>query len=57
MKTVGRCALAASRDSKARFKFQLISITDLSPDMEIIGWSGGAGRHVGIEISADVTEK
>ena len=35
----------------------LISITDLSPDMEIIGWSGGAGRHVGIEISADVTEK
>ena len=22
----------------------LISITDLSPDMEIIGWSGGAGR-------------
>jgi len=35
----------------------LISITDLSNDMEIIGWSGGAGRHVGIEITADVTEK
>ncbi len=35
----------------------LISITDLSPDMEIIGWSGGAGRHVGIEITAEVTEK
>ncbi len=35
----------------------LISITDLSSDMKIIGWSGGAGRHVGIEISADVTEK
>ena len=35
----------------------LISITDLSPDMKIIGWSGGAGRHLGIEITADVTEK
>jgi len=35
----------------------LISITDLSSDMEIIGWSGGAGRHVGIEITAEVTEK
>ena len=35
----------------------LISITDLSPDMEIFGWSGGAGRHVGIEITAEVTEK
>ena len=35
----------------------LISITDLTPSMEIIGWSGGTGRHVGMEITSVVKEK
>lgn len=34
----------------------LISITELKPGMELLGWSGGAGRHIGQEISAKVRE-
>lgn len=35
----------------------LISITELKPNMSIMGWSGGTGRHVGMNISAEVKEK
>ena len=35
----------------------LISVTDITPNMEIIGWSGGTGRHVGMEITSVVKEK
>ena len=35
----------------------LISITELKPNMSIMGWSGGTGRHVGVNISAKVKEK
>ena len=34
----------------------LISITELKPNMSIMGWSGGTGRHVGMNISAEVKE-
>ena len=34
----------------------LISITELKPGMELLGWSGGVGRHIGQEISAKVRE-
>lgn len=34
----------------------LISITELKPGMELLGWSGVAGRHIGQEISAKVRE-
>ncbi|HIF46062.1 MAG TPA: 3-dehydroquinate synthase II [Candidatus Poseidoniales archaeon] len=37
--------------------FHTISITSLKPGMELIGWSGGKGRHIGVQISAEVTEK
>lgn len=38
-------------------KSGLVSITELKPGMRILGRSGGAGRHVGQEINADVEEK
>ncbi len=36
---------------------KLISVTELKPGMKIMGWTGGAGRHVGRIISADVKER
>jgi len=35
---------------------KLVSITELEPGTMLLGWAGGAGRHVGQEISADVKE-
>ena len=35
----------------------LISITELTPGIKLLGWSGGIGRHVGQQISAKVEEK
>lgn len=36
---------------------QLISITELVKETKLLGWTGGVGRHIGIPISAEVTEK
>ncbi|MBT3657922.1 MAG: 3-dehydroquinate synthase II [Euryarchaeota archaeon] len=36
---------------------QLISITELVKETILLGWNGGVGRHIGIPISAEVTEK
>ena len=35
----------------------LVSVTELVPGMKLLGWNGGAGRHVGQTISAEVDEK
>ena len=35
----------------------LVSVTELVPGMKLLGWSGGAGRHVGRTISAEVDER
>ncbi len=35
----------------------LVSITQLVKGTNLIGWHGGMGRHIGIPISAEVTEK
>ena len=35
----------------------LVSITELVVGTSLIGWSGGVGRHIGLPISAEVTEK
>lgn len=34
----------------------IVSITDLVKGTSLLGWSGGVGRHIGIPISAEVTE-
>tara|TARA_B100000214_G_scaffold28514_1_gene18562 strand:- start:126 stop:1100 length:975 start_codon:yes stop_codon:yes gene_type:complete len=36
---------------------ELVSVTELVPGMKLLGWNGGAGRHVGRTISAEVDEK
>ncbi|MBG46561.1 MAG: 3-dehydroquinate synthase II [Euryarchaeota archaeon] len=36
---------------------ELVSITELVPGTLLLGWTGGAGRHVGQTISAEVEEK
>ncbi len=36
---------------------ELVSVTELVPGMQLLGWNGGAGRHVGQTISAKVEEK
>ena len=36
---------------------ELVSITELVEGTILLGWSGGAGRHIGIPISAEVTER
>ncbi|MDC0556842.1 3-dehydroquinate synthase II [Candidatus Poseidoniaceae archaeon] len=36
---------------------QLISITELVKETILLGWTGGVGRHIGIPISAEVSEK
>ena len=36
---------------------QTISITSLKTGMKVMGWSGGKGRHIGVPISAEVTER
>ena len=36
---------------------KLVSITELDVGTILLGWSGGGGRHIGIPISAEVTEK
>lgn len=36
---------------------KLVSITELEPGATLLGWTGGAGRHVGQAISADVKEQ
>ena len=36
---------------------QLVSITELVKDTILLGWTGGVGRHIGVPISAKVTEK
>ena len=35
----------------------LVSVTELVPGMKLLGWNGGAGRHVGQTISAKVDER
>ena len=35
----------------------LVSVTELVPGMKLLGWNGGAGRHVGQTISAEVDER
>ena len=35
----------------------LVSVTELVPGMKLLSWNGGAGRHVGQTISAEVDEK
>lgn len=35
----------------------LVSVTELVPGMKLLGWNGGAGRHVGQTISAEVEER
>ena len=35
----------------------LVSLTELVPGMKLLGWNGGAGRHVGQTISAEVDER
>jgi len=36
---------------------ELVSITELVPGTLLLGWTGGAGRHVGQTISAEVEER
>ena len=36
---------------------ELVSVTELVPGMKLLGWNGGAGRHVGQTISAEVDER
>ncbi|MGB1548771.1 MAG: 3-dehydroquinate synthase II [Candidatus Poseidoniaceae archaeon] len=36
---------------------RLVSVTELVPGMKLLGWNGGAGRHVGQTISAEVDER
>lgn len=36
---------------------ELVSITELVPGTLLLGWAGGAGRHVGQPISAEVEER
>ncbi|MCH2647446.1 MAG: 3-dehydroquinate synthase II [Candidatus Poseidoniaceae archaeon] len=36
---------------------ELVSITELVPGTLLLGWAGGAGRHVGQTISAEVEER
>tara|TARA_B110000444_G_scaffold13537_1_gene11632 strand:- start:45042 stop:46016 length:975 start_codon:yes stop_codon:yes gene_type:complete len=36
---------------------KLVSITELVEGTILLGWSGGGGRHIGIPISAEVTER
>ena len=36
---------------------ELVSVTELVEGTILLGWSGGAGRHIGIPISAEVTER
>ena len=36
---------------------ELVSITELVPGTLLLGWTGGAGRHVGQPISAEVEER
>ena len=36
---------------------ELVSITELVEGTTLLGWSGGGGRHIGIPISAEVTER
>ena len=35
----------------------LVSVTELVPGVKLLGWNGGAGRHVGQTISAEVDER
>ena len=35
----------------------LVSVTELVSGMKLLGWNGGAGRHVGQTISAEVDER
>ena len=35
----------------------LVSVTELVPGMKLLGWNGGAGRHVGQTISSEVDER
>ena len=35
----------------------IVSVTELVPGMKLLGWNGGAGRHVGLTISAEVDER
>ena len=35
----------------------IVSVTELVPGMKLLGWNGGAGRHVGQTISAEVDER
>ncbi len=35
----------------------LVSITQLVEGTNLMGWSDGMGRHIGIPITAEVTEK
>jgi 3-dehydroquinate synthase II len=36
---------------------KFVSITELTVGAKLVGWSGGGGRHIGMPISAEVTEK
>ena len=36
---------------------ELVSVTELVPGMKLLGWNGGAGRHVGQTISAEVDDR
>ena len=36
---------------------KLVSITELIVGTNLLGWSGGGGRHIGIPISAEVKER
>ena len=36
---------------------ELVSITEIVEGTTLLGWSGGGGRHIGIPISAEVTER
>ena len=35
---------------------EIVSITELVKGTLVLGWSGGVGRHIGVPISAEVTE-
>jgi 3-dehydroquinate synthase class II len=48
---------ALDTDSTSDSGSVLVSVTDILPGVSLLGWHGGGGRHVGVQIQAQVAEK